>query len=300
MIRVEPKLVFFDPNPSCWMRGKPSGTKFVEWVDHILNEPSVTKFVEWVDHVLKEHDDNSALEEFTLRFGLKRRHSGKIAKWLKFAFQREVKRLELNLWDDWVDKVHQCPAFPTIDKVSSFSVRHLRELFLESVDVQQEVIEYMLSNCPFLEHLCLQWTTLQNLRVCGETLKLKTLKFVANLYTKNLQISAPNLCFLEYDHRSGQGLHLDHVPVLSQLTVLGSNLAEISSTFSHNFGSITPLKRLKLDTTFTVCTILLTMLRFFSPPPPKKKKKHSNFVYFVNQFLNLNSHSHMFVFCWPC
>ncbi|KAL3528749.1 hypothetical protein ACH5RR_008071 [Cinchona calisaya] len=150
--------------------------------------------------------------------------------WIQFAMQKEVRVFELNV------PYHK---FPNLDKFLSISravmkppedhfgggLSHLTSLTLVKVNIDNEMIEYLLSNCPHLEHLCIMFDTdMVELNVVSPSLKSLIVCFCANLRT--LTISAENLVSFEYGDVSDRLVlelkyEFQNVPLLSELKLKG-------------------------------------------------------------------------------
>ncbi|CAI9092872.1 OLC1v1028220C1 [Oldenlandia corymbosa var. corymbosa] len=63
-----------------------------------LLETSRHNYVEWVNKVLESHNA-LVLDEFRIRFNLSKSCRYDIDRWLRYAFARRVRRLELDLSD---------------------------------------------------------------------------------------------------------------------------------------------------------------------------------------------------------
>lgn len=122
--------------------------------------------------------------------------------WVKFAIQKEVKLFELDLAaDSW----QNCGGwsqydFPDIERLSSgdndklkFSrfCSNLKSLTLVNVSVKKEIIQFFLSNCPCLQHVCVSGSRrLENLKVTGP---LKSMEISRCPLIKGLEVDASNL-----------------------------------------------------------------------------------------------------------
>ncbi|XP_027090132.1 F-box/LRR-repeat protein At3g58900 isoform X4 [Coffea arabica] len=157
------------------------------------------KYVEWVDKVLLQSDKSLALDYLRVAFYLDNCYGDEIHKWLQHAFARRVQRLELNLFPDDDPPATQesytfhyelfCPSsgqsqpgYSEIHHHAQIGFKSLRALSLISVNVTGEVLEFFLINCPFLERLVVEASSvLINLRVCGPSIALKYLENVPML-----------------------------------------------------------------------------------------------------------------------
>ncbi|CAH9131085.1 unnamed protein product [Cuscuta epithymum] len=189
------------------------------------------KYVRWVNSVLKSVPRKAALtlEHFRICFDVGKAFSGTITKWLKFAFKRQVERLELNLLeygDHASEKSYVFPEdilfqnssdFPH-QTTTPFNFHSLKALCLKNVSISDKAIEFLLRNCPSLEQLDLQDIyTLSNLEVCGPSLVLKNLSARYCYDLVSIKVSAPNLTSLAVS--TPKGLVLENVPMLVDLNI---------------------------------------------------------------------------------
>ncbi|KAK9278061.1 hypothetical protein L1049_027619 [Liquidambar formosana] len=124
------------------------------------------KFVEWVHQVLQLHTC-ATIDEFKVCCGLDKAFQFVIDEWLKFAREKRIKRLELDLSGAGrmpVSRVlHYTFPVRISDQSRELSLKNLctfvgfkplKDLCLNAVDVSGEVLQYFLSYCPVLERLC--------------------------------------------------------------------------------------------------------------------------------------------------
>ncbi|CAH9091756.1 unnamed protein product [Cuscuta epithymum] len=197
-----------------------------------------SKYVRWVNSVLKSllHKGGLTLEDFRICFDVGKSSSEAISQWLKFAFERQVEKLELDLLEFghhmslpgnvyvFPDKflfqnscVLHCPHPPTTC-TTLFNFKSLRSLSFKNVQVSGEAIEFFLHNCPFLEQLILHdIEKLSKLEVCGSCLVLKHLELCCIYDFISLEVSAPNLISLSVG--TTNGLVLKNVPMLVDLHI---------------------------------------------------------------------------------
>ncbi|CAA0806796.1 F-box/FBD/LRR-repeat protein [Striga hermonthica] len=193
--------------------------KIIQDPDLCLVEREREKYVRWVDSVLQSHRGFS-LKEFRICFTLI--HSPSITKWLEFAFERHIEKLELNLRDgEYIHGPDETYVFPQEllrDNSRIFNYKTIKVLCLDCVNVSGEAIEFLLRYCPLLEQLVVCFSELlSSLEVCGPSLVLKHLKIWDCKYLKSLRISAPNLTTLILDKI--EGILLEDVPMLLDVYV---------------------------------------------------------------------------------
>ncbi|KAH7854599.1 hypothetical protein Vadar_015796 [Vaccinium darrowii] len=186
---------------------------------------SSAKCVSRVNEVLKLHQ-GALVDEFVIRFHIEEgTYSHDITTWVLFAFQKGVKRFELDLEGAMARRGEAWYAFPLqgIDHIARTARPAgfccLMSLCLNRVNITGEVIENFLANCPLLEQLQVKLSHhLTNLRVAGSSLKLKSLEIYRCNHMDVLEISAVNLVSLTYVGRVIRML-LKNVPVLSEFCI---------------------------------------------------------------------------------
>ena len=198
------------------------------------------KYVEWVDKVLLQSDKSLALDYLRVAFYLDNFYGNKIHKWLQHAFARRVQRLELNLFPDDDPPATQesytfhyelfCPSsgqsqpgYSEIHHHAQIGFKSLRALSLKSLNVTGEVLEFFLINCPFLERLVVEASSvLINLRVCGPSIALKYLEVCYCLRLQSIIVNDTNLVSLTTT--AAHHLVLQNVPMLVNVWVSGDSL----------------------------------------------------------------------------
>ncbi|KAM7492147.1 hypothetical protein LguiA_035068 [Lonicera macranthoides] len=177
------------------------------------------KFVGWVNHVLKHHQCTTEVDQFRVCFSLGASYSANLDNWVKFAVEKRVRKLELNLTNfDGLSQRYPY-VFTSVERLKLLprNFTSLISLSLMSVDVTGEVVQYFLAECPFLEYLCVvHSTTISNLKIAGESLKLKCLDLYRCRPMENLEISAPNLVSFSYTGPKTD-VPFKNVPLLSEL-----------------------------------------------------------------------------------
>ncbi|GER45496.1 F-box family protein, partial [Striga asiatica] len=122
--------------------------------DFCLVEREREKYVRWVDSVLQSHRGFS-LKELRICFSLIQ--SPSITKWLEFAFERHIEKLELNLsHGDYVHELSEIYVFPQEllrENSRIFNYKTIKVLCLRCVNVSCEAIEFLLRYCPLLQQL---------------------------------------------------------------------------------------------------------------------------------------------------
>ncbi|XP_038712126.1 F-box/FBD/LRR-repeat protein At5g53840-like isoform X2 [Tripterygium wilfordii] len=206
----------FDPsvviNDLCWVRNR--------WF--LLKGRS--KYVNWVNSVLKTHQ-GSNLDKFRVQFDLDGNHRHHIDAWLKFAIERRVKNLSMDFrnFEGLLDPQYCFPVLGNLSKrlrsgtVGFPHCTSLRALELVAVNINADQIEYFLSNCPFLERVCVIGSSaLVNLRVAGASLCLRYLELIHCYGLESLYISATNLISFVF-HGPSIKISYENIPNLVEV-----------------------------------------------------------------------------------
>ncbi|CAH9049964.1 unnamed protein product [Cuscuta epithymum] len=208
--------------------------------DYKLDSEEGREYVRWVNSVLKSLPSKQALtlEHFKICFGIRKAWYGTITKWLEFAFERRVEKLELQLQPYKIDydQLENKYVFPEdiLFRNSSdiphhsttlFNFNSLKELCLTYVSISDEGIKFFLCNCSLLEQLVLEDVNqLSNLEVCGASLVLKRLYVMYCSDLVSIKVSAPNLTSLAVMEKNElvfeSVLMLESVPMLVDLDIL--------------------------------------------------------------------------------
>ncbi|KAM7502915.1 hypothetical protein LguiB_001819 [Lonicera macranthoides] len=163
-------------------------------------KPERRRYIRWVNKILNAHK-GATIDAFRVKFDLRRSAKSDIDRWINFALRKRVQSLELDLM----------PA-------------HLSQAPLDwNNDVAGDDLEYLLSNCPFLEFIhVLNSPGLVRVNVVAPCPNLKHLEISHSYYLKSIDISsAPNLKSLTYFGPYETKLSLGNVPNLSDLSFGG-------------------------------------------------------------------------------
>ncbi|XVF10553.1 hypothetical protein REPUB_Repub07fG0192500 [Reevesia pubescens] len=191
-------------------------------VKEVLDSQRV-RYINWVNQILESHQF-PAIDEFRVRFDLNDRHKRDIDEWVRFAFQKRVRRIELDLSSFEGSFIHDKDfCYPlcsqTLGSPSSIS---LTSLILKQVDVSEEVLDNLISNSPVLERLCVGGSrSLVNLTVAAPSLCLTYLEIINCANMKSLELHAPNLFSLKYSGPQINILFMNDVQNLAELCVGG-------------------------------------------------------------------------------
>ncbi|KAI8543781.1 hypothetical protein RHMOL_Rhmol08G0245100 [Rhododendron molle] len=139
------------------------------------------------------------LDEFRVSFDMNRDASHDIDEWINFAIPKGLKRLEIDFTsyfsgsDNCYSLSQRCySCFKSPHNLSR--IKSLNSLTLKDVNVNGELLEFLLSNCPLLEFLCVYCSEhIVNLKVAGPSLRLKHLEIFRCMHLESLDVSAPKL-----------------------------------------------------------------------------------------------------------
>ncbi|KAL8039158.1 hypothetical protein ABFX02_10G016800 [Erythranthe guttata] len=204
----------------------------------------------WVNSVLRSHK-STTLKEFIIRFDLNNSYKSSIARWLDFAFARQVQTLELDLgiYSNCLFSGEFLYDRRSVGAPKSMVVgfKSLKSLTLRYIDMTGGDIECILHNCPLLEQLVVHGAQrMSNLEVCGSSLVLKHLKIVNCYDFISLKVSAPRLTSLTV--KMFEELLLEHVPMLTEVSLRCDSCSiSIKRVFSQLSCCISQLKVLCLE-----------------------------------------------------
>ncbi|PSR94935.1 F-box/LRR-repeat protein [Actinidia chinensis var. chinensis] len=150
----------------------------------------------WVNHVLELHRGET-IPEMSIKFSLHDESFKHVVDdWISFAFQKRVKRLELDFSRGWLNG-RQTYLF-NAKSLQNYRLDSLLSLNICGATVTGEDLEYILSACPFLEELAVSCSrSLVNFTITGRSLKLKYLEIYTH-YLKSLNIHDVNLVAFKY------------------------------------------------------------------------------------------------------
>ncbi|XP_059657324.1 F-box/FBD/LRR-repeat protein At1g13570-like [Cornus florida] len=164
-------------------------------------------YLSWVNHVLKSHNA-PIIDEFRVQFDLDETYRLDIDNWVNFAMKKRVKRLELDLSESIRNRDRGNYNFPDLDGITNHpyslslgftKCNFLTNLLLTDTNINGQVLEYFLTNCPLLEQLCVKNSdSLVNLKVPDLSLKLKRLEILLCFNVESIEIFATNLMSFRY------------------------------------------------------------------------------------------------------
>ncbi|KAK9288063.1 hypothetical protein L1049_016509 [Liquidambar formosana] len=186
------------------------------------------KFVERVDQFMHQRCEGPRIDSLAIHFHLGREFASHIDQWINSAVTKGAESIDLDL-SEWcsfrVDHnsstASECYEFPcwlpalagrrcTVkhlrlascclgDHPSSNSLLSLITIKLREVNISDQQLKNLLSNCPFLEGLSLhQCKDLVNLDFSGPSKRMKFLNIQNCFRLKQIEIDAENLVIFEY------------------------------------------------------------------------------------------------------
>ncbi|XP_057459814.1 F-box/LRR-repeat protein At2g42730-like isoform X2 [Actinidia eriantha] len=214
-------------------------------------ETERAKYVNWVNQVLNFHHGQN-IDEFRVCFDLDTNYACVVDKWINFAIERGVQRLFLDLRR--YNESYQgpkCFTFPS-SLLSGLGLNTLTSLSLQSVELTEDVLAHILSNCPLIEEISLKSPSLVNVIIEGPPkLMYFELRYCMNL--RNLEISATNLISFKYFGPIIEN-PFKNVPLLSEVSIGGDYGEELVHRKFHDLsGVLSQIKRLVLEFDYMVC-----------------------------------------------
>ncbi|CAL8177071.1 unnamed protein product [Prunus armeniaca] len=227
-------------------------------------------YVNWVNRVVEQHK-GPKIEEFRVCFQLNSRFRSSIDKWIQIAMEKGVETLVLKFSLQNSVGSKKMYAFPHkllgLEKRNLHShlpslrpcgykigFHNLKVLLFKCVDVTDEVLEYLLSNCPVLEQLTVSETkSLVNIRVVHPSVTLKHLVIKYCCALKSIEISGANIISFMY-RGVVMNLLLSNVPLLVEVSLSHISLhpASIKLYSSQLSCYLSQLEILMLDITGSV------------------------------------------------
>ncbi|OMO73459.1 hypothetical protein COLO4_27089 [Corchorus olitorius] len=228
-------------------------------------------FIHWVNSVVKMHQAQT-LKECRIDFPFEKEHFNHVVDaWIEFALSKRVQRLVLDFsmaayilsypsiytFPDVPSPVTSSlsdvplvgytfpyllsPATSTLSDVSLVGLTSLRTLYLNCVNVKQEVVDHILSHCPMLEEFSLFGSAFVGyFKLAGPALKLKHLTLIRCRDLRCIEICDTNIVSFKYDGlKRSTELHLKNLPRLVELYVdtwespISHTFDAISGLFSH-------------------------------------------------------------------
>ncbi|XP_027152568.1 uncharacterized protein LOC113752685 [Coffea eugenioides] len=158
------------------------------------------KYVDWVNEVVVSHQ-GPMIEQFRVCFDLGADESASIDRWMEFAAARKVHRLELDLSSmlacgktykpiKGLDDVYNFPK-----SGAGYDFKVLASLRLKAVNIAEQDVLNLLSDCPLLEDLSIAGApSLHNLSILGggggRPLRLKHLEIRRCIRLDRIEVAA--------------------------------------------------------------------------------------------------------------
>ncbi|KAL4362550.1 hypothetical protein GQ457_04G015950 [Hibiscus cannabinus] len=181
-------------------------------------------YVEWITRLLTAHEA-STIHELRVRCDLTGQYRRHIDRWIDIALMKSVKCLELDFTPCGSSHRRDHDYYRLGWKFCSLSeIKSLTSLRLKHVEVSGQVLDSFLSNCPLLETLHVSHSKkLENIYVCGSSLRLQHLHISFCKCIKRIEVSAPNLVSFEYGGGRCMELQIDlnYVPQLRDVSYGG-------------------------------------------------------------------------------
>ncbi|OMO58650.1 hypothetical protein COLO4_34465 [Corchorus olitorius] len=204
------------------------------------------RYINWVNRALESYHA-CAVDKFRIRFDLNERYRCDIDEWVRFAFEKKVKRFELDLSLYFGGVCNKSGSYPlclqTLPSLSSIS---LTSLVLKQVNVSDEVLDNLISNSPFLECLCVGGSeSLIHVRVASRFLCLKCVEIVMCVNIKSLELHAANLSSFKYN---GPDIFINfmNIPNLVELCIEGLYVSYFARKMPQLSTSFSQLQKLAL------------------------------------------------------
>ncbi|KAL3837755.1 hypothetical protein ACJIZ3_022346 [Penstemon smallii] len=181
-----------------------------------------SNYINLVNRIVRQHI-GPTLESVRICFDLDKSSKCAIDNWVKFAIEKRVPRLDLDLLEngETLRQPSRNYTFPykQLTRSKGLSMKCLKALTLKCVNVSEEAIECFLSSCPVLKYLSIHGSgDLVNIKVSGLSLKLKYLEIVFCLGIESIEISNVNLVSFSY---LGPAINLiiSNVPKLDEISI---------------------------------------------------------------------------------
>ncbi|CAM8973172.1 unnamed protein product [Rhodiola kirilowii] len=190
---------------------------------------SHASYIAWVNNFIEARNaipESPPVKQLRLMYGLDDKYRCHIDRWINFAIVNRVEKLRLEFaaytehlsYPADMYKLSEECWYRAPSGLSSLTC--LKSLFLSSVNVSNQFIEFILSSCPLLEDLMLHYAgPYTNLDVSGmPSLQLKRLRIdIADDFALN-KLCAPRLTSLFYESPQFSPQTID-VPMLTDLTI---------------------------------------------------------------------------------
>ncbi|KAK2663904.1 hypothetical protein Ddye_002478 [Dipteronia dyeriana] len=225
-------------------------TKIGERPNESEIEEKRSKYINWVGKVLELHRGRY-INEFRIHFDLGDNQKSYITNWIHTALAKGVQMLELNFHRfvgiNWKEYRFPVECYNTLKSSHGLSIiKSLRSLSLKFVDVNTEIVEFFIYNCPYLERLSVFGSkTLLSLKVAGSSIQLKHLDINCCHYIKEVEISASSLLSFKY-YGPQIKLHVQNVPLLLDVSIGGRYDVQLKNLIDPIIQYLSQLETLEL------------------------------------------------------
>lgn len=199
-----------------------------------------SKYINWVNRVLRKHG-GVTLGTFRICFDFDKNSKVAIDKWLKLGMTKMAQKIELDLLENGETLRHpsrnytfpykslrkimasskrrSCPSKQGLSLGPIMGLKILKVLCLKSVNVNDEALQFLLSNCPVLECLSIHGSgDLVDVKITGKSLALKFFEMVFCLGIKSIEIYDVNLVSFIY-LGAKIDLFISNVPKLDEVSI---------------------------------------------------------------------------------
>ncbi|KAK1349180.1 F-box domain-containing protein [Heracleum sosnowskyi] len=174
--------------------------------------PEIDNFVDRVNRVIIANQA-AYLDTFIIHFPVSSSYDADIHNWLKFAFGKEVRNLDLDFGVAAFTSIHYSNVFSSNPALILNTT--LTSFHLSSVTIKGPFLQWILNNCLNLQrlslYLCRAWadndaaSSKNHRKLVVSSLQLKHLEFIDSLKSLNIEVlclSAPNLTsFIIYESK---------------------------------------------------------------------------------------------------
>lgn len=255
-------------------------------LDLIKMKSESPRFVGCINKVLNSHQ-GSNIDELRVCFVLDKDLGSYVDKWIDFALKKKVKKIELfNFWSSTMASRLSC--YSLSQETFSSTTSSLTCLSMESLGVSDEIMEYILSNCPLLESLKVTHSPhLRDPKFVGSSLRLKHLQIALCEFVQSIEVCAPNLVSFKYIGNEIP-LHIRYVPKLQELHYFNP-----WNSYPRNYNI--PLAFSQLSNYYLPQLVTLTLIM-----PFQRVKSNKLTIFFFASllcFLYFNTHKTNFLSC---
>lgn len=231
-------------------------------------------FIDFVNRFMKKLVKVTSLAELSLSYGLDRKYTGDIDKWVEFAAQKQLKSFKLDFGDK-NDQPYNVGILASPNVSSGF--KKLIDLYLKGVDVDNNVLEGLFSNSPLIERLCVIGSlNLNNLKLEAPNLKCLDTHRCNNL--NHLSISAPNLKTVDISAPNLNSLKVYAGTSLAQLKISAPDLYNVTLALSNRSDG-----HLSRDTFDCLFNLLRQFTHIRKKLSVKLSFEVSSYIHFLNR-----------------